>query len=118
MPLHLHVNQQSDYDGMVFFLVLQSSHLGRENCILAFMCIYLCLYSNSSSSWCHGSVCVCCISWSYSLVFFSYLPSESGTEIITPFPVPIQRRLLEINIDVILTNENPNFPVPVKEIQT
>ena len=30
----------------------------------------------------------------------------------TPFPVPIQRRLLEINMDVILTNENPSFPVP------
>ena len=49
---------------------------------------------------------------------FPNLPSESGTEMITPFPVPIQRRLLEINMDVILTKENPSFPVPVKKIST
>ena len=42
------------------------------------------------------------------------LPSESGTEMITPLPVPIHSLLLEISIDVILTNEKPSFPVPVK----
>ena len=41
------------------------------------------------------------------------LLSESGTEIMTPLPVPIQSRLQETNRDVILTNENPSFPVPV-----
>ena len=34
---------------------------------------------------------------------------------ITPFPVPIQRRLEEINKAVIRTKEKPNFPVPLKE---
>lgn len=32
----------------------------------------------------------------------------------TPLPVPIHKRLQDINIAVILTNENPSFPVPGK----
>lgn len=33
----------------------------------------------------------------------------------TPFPVPIHKRLVEIKSAVIRTNENPNFPVPENE---
>ena len=41
----------------------------------------------------------------------SFGPAK-GTEIITPFPVPIHRRLEETNKAVIRTNEKPSFPVP------
>ena len=41
---------------------------------------------------------------------------HNGTEMITPFPVPIHKRLQETSNAVIRTNENPNFPVPVDEI--
>lgn len=33
----------------------------------------------------------------------------------TPFPVPIHSLLQETIMEVIRTNENPNFPVPVEE---
>ena len=32
----------------------------------------------------------------------------------TPFPVPIHSRCDATSSDVMRTNENPNFPVPVK----
>ena len=35
-----------------------------------------------------------------------------GTDRMTPFPVPTQRRSLVNISDVIRTNENPNLPVP------
>lgn len=38
--------------------------------------------------------------------------SDSGTEMMTPLPVPIHSRWRLIIIDVMRTNENPNFPVP------
>ena len=41
---------------------------------------------------------------------------HNGTEMITPFPVPIHKRLQETSNAVIRTNENPNLPVPVDEI--
>jgi hypothetical protein len=41
-----------------------------------------------------------------------YLLSERGTEIMTPLPVPIHRRLEEMSSAVIRTKENPNLPVP------
>ena len=41
----------------------------------------------------------------------SFGPAK-GTEIITPFPVPIHRRLEETNKAVIRTNEKPSLPVP------
>ena len=41
-----------------------------------------------------------------------YLLSDRGTDIITPFPVPIQSLLQEIIKDVIRTNEKPSLPVP------
>ena len=44
-----------------------------------------------------------------------YLLSDSGTEIMTPFPVPIHKRLTETRRAVMRTNENPSFPVPVEE---
>jgi hypothetical protein len=40
------------------------------------------------------------------------LGPAKGTEIITPFPVPIHSRLEETNKAVILTNEKPSLPVP------
>ena len=40
------------------------------------------------------------------------LGPAKGTEIITPFPVPIHRRLEETNKAVIRTNEKPSLPVP------
>ena len=40
------------------------------------------------------------------------LLSLRGTEIITPLPVPIQRRLQDTRSAVILTNEKPSLPVP------
>lgn len=40
--------------------------------------------------------------------------SDNGTEIITPFPVPIHRRLDDMRRAVIRTNEKNNFPVPAK----
>ena len=40
--------------------------------------------------------------------------SESGTEMMTPFPVPIHSRCKLIIIEVIRTKEKPNFPVPTK----
>ena len=40
------------------------------------------------------------------------LLSDNGTEIMTPFPVPIHSRVQEINMAVILTKENPSLPVP------
>ena len=42
------------------------------------------------------------------------LLSERGTDIMTPFPVPIHNLLTEIIREVMRTNENPNFPVPTK----
>jgi hypothetical protein len=39
--------------------------------------------------------------------------SESGTEMMTPLPVPIHNRCRLIIIDVMRTKEKPNFPVPV-----
>ena len=50
----------------------------------------------------------------------SFGPAK-GTEIITPFPVPIHRRLEETNKAVIRTNEKPSLPVPEiarKKMQT
>ena len=44
-----------------------------------------------------------------------YVLSDSGTEIMTPFPVPIHKRLTETRRAVMRTNENPSFPVPTKE---
>lgn len=41
-----------------------------------------------------------------------YLRSWRGTESITPFPVPIQRREQETARAVIRTKENPSLPVP------
>lgn len=38
--------------------------------------------------------------------------SDRGTEMMTPFPVPIHRRLHDTNIDVMRTKEKPSFPVP------
>ena len=43
---------------------------------------------------------------------FVGLLSLRGTEIITPLPVPMQRRLQETRSAVMRTNENPSFPVP------
>ena len=40
-----------------------------------------------------------------------------GTDRMTPFPVPTQRRSLVSISDVIRTNENPNLPVPEKKQQ-
>lgn len=44
-----------------------------------------------------------------------YSLSERGTDIITPFPVPIHSLLEDINRAVIRTNEKPSFPVPKKK---
>ena len=44
-----------------------------------------------------------------------YVLSDSGTEIMTPFPVPIHKRLTETRRAVMRTNENPSFPVPTEE---
>lgn len=38
--------------------------------------------------------------------------SVRGTDITTPFPVPIHNRLHETSRAVIRANENPNLPVP------
>lgn len=38
-------------------------------------------------------------------------------EMMTPFPVPTQSRFPPISRAVIRTNEKPNFPVPVNQIQ-
>ncbi len=43
--------------------------------------------------------------------------SERGTEMMTPFPVPIHSLLTETRRAVIRTNENPSFPVPANERQ-
>ena len=43
-----------------------------------------------------------------------YILSDSGTEMITPFPVPIHSLLTEMSKAVIRTKENPSFPVPTK----
>lgn len=40
------------------------------------------------------------------------LPSVKGTDMITPFPVPIHSLLQDTNSEVIRTNEKPNLPVP------
>uniref|UniRef100_A0A8D9BFZ0 Uncharacterized protein n=1 Tax=Cacopsylla melanoneura TaxID=428564 RepID=A0A8D9BFZ0_9HEMI len=40
------------------------------------------------------------------------LDSLRGTEMITPFPVPIQRREEEMRSAVMRTKEKPSFPVP------
>ena len=37
---------------------------------------------------------------------------HKGTDIITPFPVPIHNRLHDTSRAVMRTNEKPNFPVP------
>lgn len=50
-----------------------------------------------------------------SLITTGLLPpefSESGTEMMTPFPVPIHNRCKLIIIDVMRTNEKPSLPVP------
>ena len=43
-----------------------------------------------------------------------YFPllSVRGIEMMTPLPVPTQRRLQDTMRAVILTNEKPSFPVP------
>lgn len=47
------------------------------------------------------------------MIQVSPFPSPTnGTEIMTPLPVPIQRRPQETWSDVILTKEKPNLPVP------
>lgn len=38
--------------------------------------------------------------------------SDRGTEITTPLPVPIHKRLHDTIRAVIRTNENPSLPVP------
>lgn len=40
------------------------------------------------------------------------LQSDSGMEMMTPFPVPTHSRLQETISAVILTKEKPSFPVP------
>lgn len=40
------------------------------------------------------------------------LLSDRGTEMITPFPVPIHSLLQEISMAVMRTKENPSLPVP------
>jgi hypothetical protein len=40
------------------------------------------------------------------------VPSDSGMEMMTPFPVPTHRRLQDIMRAVILTKEKPSLPVP------
>lgn len=44
------------------------------------------------------------------------LLSDSGTDIMTPFPVPIHSLFEEISNAVIRTKENPSFPVPATNI--
>lgn len=39
--------------------------------------------------------------------------SDSGTEMMTPLPVPIHNRCKLIIIDVMRTKEKPNLPVPL-----
>lgn len=43
--------------------------------------------------------------------------SVRGMEMMTPFPVPIHRRLHDTMRAVILTNEKPSFPVPGKTVK-
>lgn len=40
------------------------------------------------------------------------IPSDSGMEMMTPFPVPTHSRLQDTTRAVILTKENPSLPVP------
>ena len=45
------------------------NHMSRHiYCIIAFMCVFLCLCSTVTFSWCHGPICACGISRSHSLV--------------------------------------------------
>ncbi|KAG8129118.1 hypothetical protein E2320_016084, partial [Naja naja] len=37
-------------------------------------------------------------------------------EMMTPFPVPTHKRLQDTIRAVILTNENPSFPVPERKV--
>lgn len=41
-----------------------------------------------------------------------YILSESGTQMMTPFPVPIQSLLQAAINEVMRTKENPSLPVP------
>lgn len=45
------------------------------------------------------------------------LLSVNGIEMMTPFPVPTHKRLQDTIRAVILTNENPSFPVPETSMQ-
>ncbi|KAG8129117.1 hypothetical protein E2320_016084 [Naja naja] len=42
---------------------------------------------------------------------------NAGIEMMTPFPVPTHKRLQDTIRAVILTNENPSFPVPERSMQ-
>ncbi len=42
----------------------------------------------------------------------------SGTEMMTPFPVPIHRRKLDTRREVMRTKLNPSFPLPVQRKKT
>ena len=42
------------------------------------------------------------------------LPSDRGTDMMTPFPVPIHNLLQDICSAVIRTKEKPSLPVPVE----
>lgn len=46
------------------------------------------------------------------------LLSESGTDTITPLPVPIQSRLQEVMRQLMRTNEKPSLPLPEENIKT
>lgn len=48
---------------------------------------------------------------------YSNSHSVRGMEMMTPFPVPIHRRLHDTMRAVILTNEKPSFPVPEKKAE-
>jgi len=54
--------------------------------------------------------------WSEITVF--YLLSNSGTDRITPLPVPIHRRFDATNRQLIRTKENPRLPVPTRTVHT
>ena len=45
---------------------------------------------------------------------FASLGPANGTEMMTPFPVPIHKRFDETNKAVIRTKEKPSLPVPEK----
>lgn len=48
----------------------------------------------------------------YVCVCVNVIPSDSGMEMMTPFPVPTHSRLQDTTRAVILTNEKPSLPVP------